>query len=213
LFQMVRDYQEFVYGMPNRTLSAEQTESLRQAIFDGPIPSPVTLYRRAIPGATRAEAQDYIGKVAAKLLATHPEKFARPWDLNWRLMGVCVVVEFALCAGFWLMMPPVMPAVRLFRYTAGFVFGSGALLLRRQHARWQRLLAYLFFFLLCLSGSSLVGPLLAAHSKTSSNVFPGNLDFPVGLVLGVCLILSGFTRKRSKSAPSEQPVTEVSPPL
>jgi serine/threonine protein kinase len=205
LFRMAQDYQKFLHGMPSRTLSAEQGESLRQAIFDGRLPSPVTLYRRAIPGATRAEAQDYIGKVAAKLLAAHPEKFARPWDLNWRLMGVCLVIEFGLCAGLWLVMPPVAPAVRLFRYTIGFVFGAGALLLRRRHSRWQRLLAYLFFFLLAWSGSSLVGPQLAAHSQPS---FPGNLDFPVGIVLGVCLILSGFTRKRSKFTPDKRPLNE-----
>jgi hypothetical protein len=206
---MVRDYQKFVHGMPSRTLSAEQRESLRQAIFDGPIPSPVTLYRRTFPGASRAEGQDYVGKAAAELLAAHPEKFAKPWDLNWRLMGICVVVEFGLCAGFWLLMPPTAPTVRLFRYTVGFVFAAGVLLLQRQHTLWQRLLAYLFFFVLCWTGSSLVGPVLVAQSKPS---FPGNLDFPVGLVLGVCLIMTGFTRKRSKSAPGKQPVTDVSPP-
>jgi serine/threonine protein kinase len=197
LFRMVRDYQKFLHGMPSRTLSAEQRESLRQAIFDGPIPSPVTLYRRTFPGASRAEAQDYVGRVAAELLATHPEKLAKPWDLNWQSMGAFLLVELGVLASIWLMMPPVVPAARLFRYAVGFVFGAGALLLRRQHTLWQRMLAYLLFFLLVFSGSWLVGPLLAAHpASTLGSAW--RLDFPVGLVLGVCLIISGFTRKRSR---------------
>jgi serine/threonine protein kinase len=204
LFRMVRDYQKFVHGMPSRTLSAEQRDSLRQAIFDGPIPSPATLYRRTFPGASRAEAQDYVGKVAAELLATHPEKLAKPWDLNWQSMGACLLVELGVLASIWLMMPPVVPAARLFRYAVGFVFGAGALLLRRQHTLWQRMLAYLLFFLLVFSGSSLVGPLLAAHPPSTLGS-AGRLDFPVGLVLGICLIMSGFTRKRSKSTPDKRP--------
>jgi serine/threonine protein kinase len=210
LFRMVRDYQKFVHGMPSRTLSAEQRESLRQAIFSGPIPSPVTLYRRTFPGASRAEAQDYVGKVAAELLATHPEKLAKPWDLNWQSMGACLLVELGVLASIWLMMPPVVPAARLFRYAVGFVFGAGVLLLRRQHTLWQRMLAYLLFFLLVFSGSSLVGPLLAAHPPSTLGS-AGRLDFPVGLVLGVCLIMSGFTRKRSKSAPDKGSPTDPAP--
>ena len=211
LFRMVRDYQKFVHGRPSRTLSAEQSESLRQAIFDGPIPSPVTLYRRMFPGASRAEAQDYVGKVAAELLAAHPEKLAKPWDLNWQSMGACLLVELGLLASIWLMMPPVVPAASLFRYAVGFVFGAGTLLLRRQHTLWQRMLAYLLFFLLVFLGSWLVGPLVAAHPPSTLGS-AGRLDFPVGLVLGVCLIMSGFTRKRSKSVPGKRPLTDVSPP-
>ncbi len=211
LFRMARDYQKFVHGMPSRTLSAEQLESLRQAIFDGPIPSPVTLYRRTFTGASRAEAQDYVGKVSAELLGTHPEKFARPWDLNWQSMGACLLVEVGVLASIWLMMPPEVPAARLFRYAVGFVFGAGALLLRRQHALWQRMLAYLLFFLLVFSGSLLVGPLLSAHPRSTLGS-AGQLDFPIGLVLGACMIMSGFTRKRSKSVPRERPLADVFPP-
>ena len=76
LFLVVRDYQKYVHGMPGQTLSAEQTELLRQAIFDGGLRSAIKVYRRLIPDASPAEAKDYIGKLALELKVEQPEKFA-----------------------------------------------------------------------------------------------------------------------------------------
>jgi hypothetical protein len=69
LFQVARDYQRFVYGTPSRTLSAEQSESLRQAIFDGESVRAIKLYRRTIPDASLEEAQDCVQRLAAELRA------------------------------------------------------------------------------------------------------------------------------------------------
>jgi serine/threonine protein kinase len=188
LFWVVRDYQKFVYGIPSRNLSAEQVESLRQAIFDGDIPRATRLYGRAIPDAGLPEANDYVEKLAAELKAKHPEKFApplKPWGLNWRLMGVCVVVELGVLAGYWLMMPPVAPAAKLFAAAAGFLLGVGAFFSLRLKAHWRGAT-----WALCLV---LAGYGMAQFSQ---------LAFSGGLVFGAFMILSGLTRKRRKSTPS-----------
>ena len=113
---VVRDYQKSVHGVASRTLSAEQNKSLLRTIFDGDIVGAIKLYRRTIPDASLAEARDFVGNLAADLKVKHPEKFTPPpklWDLNWRTMDICLVVELGLFAGFWMMRPLWMPAMRL----------------------------------------------------------------------------------------------------
>jgi len=74
LFYVVRDYQKFVHGMPGRTLPAELIGSLRQAILERDLAGAVKLYRRTMPEASLAEAQDYVQRLAGELIAKHPEK-------------------------------------------------------------------------------------------------------------------------------------------
>jgi tRNA A-37 threonylcarbamoyl transferase component Bud32 len=200
LFLVVRDYQKFVHGLPSRTFSAEQLGPLHQAILDGDIPGAIKLYRRTVPDASLAEAQDYVGKHNAELRAKHPEKFAPPpklWDLNWRWMGICLVVEVALFAGFWIMVPPVAPAARLFTSAGGFLSGAGIFLSRRLKTCWQRCLVVLGLLFIPLA--------LTATLRFSNK---GRFYFG-GLVSGMCMIQSGFTRKRRKSAPGYRPLMTI----
>jgi tRNA A-37 threonylcarbamoyl transferase component Bud32 len=205
LFLVVRDYQKFVHGLPSRTFSAEQLGPLNQAILDGDIPSAIKLYRRTIPDASLAEAQDYVGKRNAELRAKHPDKFGPPpkvWDLNWRLMGICLVVEVAVFAGLWIMVPPVAPAARLFTSAGGFLSGAGIRLSSRLKIFWQRCLVVLGI-LLCFT------LVFAATVRFSHE----GLFYFGGLVFGMCMIECGFKPKRRKSTPGKPPVTDVSPPL
>src|SRR5208337_3858598 len=102
-------------GMPSRTLPAEQSELLRQAVFDGDIAGAIKLYRRTIPDVSLAEGRDFVVKLAAELKAKHPEQFKglKLRDLNWRVMGLCLVAGLGVFAGLWMIMPPVAPAARL----------------------------------------------------------------------------------------------------
>jgi tRNA A-37 threonylcarbamoyl transferase component Bud32 len=190
LFLVVQDYQKFVHGMPGmpcRTLTPEQSEPLRQAIFDGHVPRALKLYRRTIPEASWAEARNYVDKLVAELKATHPEKLAppiKPWDLNWRLMGACLVVEFGVLAGVWMVIPLEAPGTRLLAAAAGFLLGTGAFFSLRLKAHWRGAA-----WALCL--------VLAGYAMTQFS----QLAFAGGLVFGALMILSGFTPKRRKSAP------------
>jgi hypothetical protein len=47
---------------------------LRQAILERDLAGAVKLYRRTMPEASLAEAQDYVQRLAGELIAKHPEK-------------------------------------------------------------------------------------------------------------------------------------------
>ena len=114
LFNVLRDYQKFVHGSPNRTLPAGQDELLRQAIFDRDVRGAARLYRRNFPGVSRDESTDFVARLNLELQAKEPEKFAPPrklWDFNWRAMGLCLLIElFALLIAFRLRLLDANPA-------------------------------------------------------------------------------------------------------
>jgi serine/threonine protein kinase len=62
LFRAARDYQKFIHGMPSRTLTSEQIESLRQAIRNLDLEEAWKLYRRTFPDASQLEAIHYVQK-------------------------------------------------------------------------------------------------------------------------------------------------------
>lgn len=200
LFLVVRDYHKYVHGMPSRTLSAEQSEALRQAIFERQLVTAIKLYRRTMPDASLAEAQDYVRRLAAELMAKHPEKFApppKPWDLNWRLMGVCLAVEFGVFAGFWMMRPPAVPSARLLGAAVGFVYGAGAFFLMRLAGFW-RVIGWLLVLALL--------PVMVAFQFSQLDIYLG------GLAFGACMIQSGSARRQRKSTPGKRPLPELSAP-
>jgi hypothetical protein len=197
LFLVVRDYQKFVHGLPSRSFSAEQIESLNREILDGDIFSAIKLYRRTVPDASPDEAAGYVRKLGAELQANHPEKFvARKLSRsNWRAMGICLVVEIVAFAGFWLMMPPLVPTGSLLASAIGFFFGAGILASFRLKGFWRRFLVRLNL-LLCI-------PL--ALETTLGFFHVGMFFFFGGIAFGACMIATGFIGQR--------PPTKVSPPL
>jgi serine/threonine protein kinase len=201
LFWVVRDYLKFVHGTPSRTLSAAQTESLRQAILDGELEGAIKLYRRTIADASSDEARDFVGNLAAELKAKHPEKFEapKPFDLHWQAMGLCLLVESIVFVGLWWMwLTPASLAARLLASAIGFLLGSGAIFSRRLKGFWMRRLVLMF----CIS--------VAVLAPTWSSQAGASWE-PFGFVLGAFMITSGFTRKRRKDKPTEEPKAGISP--
>lgn len=90
LLHVVRDYQKFVYGMPSWTLSAQQSEPLRQAILAGDVAGAVKLLRQTFPDVSRVEAGLFVERLTQELRAQHPEKFVprKLRDLNWAAMSI-----------------------------------------------------------------------------------------------------------------------------
>ena len=128
LLLAVRDYQTFVYGMPSRTLSAQQNDSLRQAILAGDVAGAIKLFRGTFPDASRAEANFFFAKLVEELKAKHPEKFAAPRslrDLNRLAMGITLMFELVAFAVFWLMTPSAAPVSKLVGCATGFLLGAG----------------------------------------------------------------------------------------
>ena len=200
LFHVVRDYQTFVYGTPSRTLSAKQSEPLREAILAGDVTGALKLFRQTFPDASRVEANLFVEKLAQELRAEHPERFAPPpklRDLNWVAMSITLVLELVAFAVFWLMVPSIPPGAKLWGCATGFLLGAGWGLLNlalNQKPFWRPL--------------SL--PLLLITTPLLSHVF-SRIAFIGGVVLGVWFIQAGSRRGR-KSPPGKGPLTDVSPP-
>jgi hypothetical protein len=139
------------------------------------------------------------GTLTIQLNAKHPEIFSPPprlWDLNWRAMGHCLVVELAVFAGLWIVMPPVTPAARLLAFAAGFPIGAGVILSLRLKSFWKRFL---------------VGPgillFLALAFLFASAYSHEVIYFLGGLAFGGVMIVSGFIGKPpiSASEPNNKP--------
>jgi hypothetical protein len=195
---VVRDYKAFIHGTPSRTLAAEQSELVRQAIFNGDIPGAVKLYRRAIPKVSGEGAVDYIRRLEAELKAKQPEKFAPPSemsDLAFRQYAVIVLLVFL---SLW----QLRAVSGLFSWAAGFILGAGIILSRRLKSFWHQRQA----------GVTMTVCFVVLLFPTHQSSYKATLFCCGGAVLGACTIVFGFPRKRSKSVPRKRPLTDVSPP-
>jgi tRNA A-37 threonylcarbamoyl transferase component Bud32 len=210
LFLMVRDYQKFVHGLPSRTFSAEQLVPLNKAILDGDIVSAIKQYRLLSPESSLAQAQNFVRifrrRFAPELVAQHPDIFAsspkpKPWDLNWLLMCICLVVELVVLACYWMVMPRVEPTGILVAFAAGFLSGAAIILSLRLKGALMKFLVLL--------GVVLCGAL--AGLATPKDFHEGS--YVGGLAFGACVIGFGFIRKRRKSTPGKRPLNDLSPPL
>ncbi len=190
----VRGYQKFVHGAPTRILTAEQSEWLRQAIFDGELPRAAKLYRRAFPDVLEHEAGDFVARLAAELKEKEPQKFVPPpgfWDLNWRAMKICLTIELCVLAGMWLFLPSFTRAqwgMKLLGAAAGFILGAGTFLpLRFKNLALRITLVSTFLWTTVMVGVfSLRGVMFI---------------FFEGVAFGACVILSGCIRKRRRFLP------------
>jgi hypothetical protein len=195
---VVRDYQKFVHGAPSRILSAEQSELIRQAIFDAKLPHAAKLYRQAFPDVAEHEAADFVARLAAELKERHPREFVpqpRFWELNWRAMKICLFAELGALAVIWLLVPSFTAArwpSKLLASTVGFVVGAGCFL----PLRLKRLEIGVFITLLCLLSGLIAGWVNFPHA---------DYFYSEGVAFGACLILCGCIRKRRKSTPGQAP--------
>jgi tRNA A-37 threonylcarbamoyl transferase component Bud32 len=194
---VVRDYQKFVHGAPSRILSAEKSELIRQAIFDGKLPRAAKLYRQAFPDVAEHEAGDFVARLAAELKDKHPHEFMPPskfWDLNWRAIRICSTVELGVLAILWLFVPSFTAArwpVKLLASAVGFIVGAGCSL----PLRLKRLETGILLMLLCLLPGLIAGSLYFGHA--------GSI-YCEGVAFGACIIMCGSIRKRRKYTPGNR---------
>jgi len=198
-----RDYQKFVHGAPIRILSPEQNELLLQAIFDGDLPSAAKLYRRSFPDVLEHEAGDFVARLNTELKSKHAEKFARPpkwWELNWRALRICLIIELCVFVGFWLFLPPVTDAHwprKLWAFSFGFFAGAVCLLPLRLKVIWQGI-ALMFVILV---------PLFLAPFLFKDVL----LNYVGGAIFGACTIIAGCIRKRRKYIPGKNSPANAAP--
>ena len=93
---LLRDYRLVHYGPASRALTAEQIESIRQAMEDYDMVTAINLYREAVPDASLGEAQEYAERLAESLREQHPGKYVPPAlslaNMNWDEMFKMTVI-------------------------------------------------------------------------------------------------------------------------
>src|SRR5271156_6453234 len=158
---------------------------LRQAIFDGDLTRASKFYRRAFPNVLEHEAGDFVARLDSELRSKQPEKFASPpkwWELNWRAVKICLMIEVCALAGIWLFVPTIIEAhwaMKLLCFSLGFVAGAGFLLPLRIKVLWKQV-SVLFMCLL---------PTILAPFVFKAAYF----NYLEGAVFGACMVIAGFT--------------------
>jgi hypothetical protein len=188
----VRDYRLAILGAPVRQLLPEQRESVHQALMARNIPAAIRCYRQAVPEAGAAEARNYVLDMFASLRAQFPDIIKPPAlslaNLNWPAIAICAVVEGLLAGAIVGLVPLPEPRQATGYYAAaGFVWGIGLMASMRLKGVWKRILAQApGLAMLCL------GPRFDFGFQIASLV--------VGIFGGACIMISGFTPRRSTHA-------------
>ena len=108
LWWIASDSIKRAYGSPSRTLSPEQLAAIRDTLLTGQLIGAIRQYRRLVPDASLAEANDYVGRLAAELNAQHPgQVYAQIYGLqglNSRQFALALLAEAMLFAAVvWLL--------------------------------------------------------------------------------------------------------------
>ncbi|MEO1994517.1 MAG: serine/threonine-protein kinase [Planctomycetaceae bacterium] len=133
LLQVGQDYRHAVYGRPSRQIDPEQLAAMRTLLMDGGVIEAIRVYRTAFPDAGLDEAKRFVTRLTVQVEAEDPERYAagqvRPWDLNWRASGKCLIVEAILVLAVWWLMQPMQlhSGLMAASFFGGWVFGSGLL--------------------------------------------------------------------------------------
>jgi serine/threonine protein kinase len=108
-----RDYRQAVYGRPSRPLDPEQLGQMRQSLMDGDPVGALRIYRQAIPSVGRIEAGRFVGQLAQQVEAEDPRRYAanQPTGINWRGVGICLLIEAIVVLAVWSTIGPPHPAL------------------------------------------------------------------------------------------------------
>jgi len=201
LLRVARDYRQAVYGRPSRQIDPEQLAAIRALLMDGDVIQAIRIYRAAFPDAGLDEAKRFVTRLAVQVEAEDPERYAasqvRPWDINWRASGKCLIVESILvCVVWWLMQPMQLHSgLMASAFFAGWVFGIGLLF----SYRFKNIKTQMLIF--CLVAFLGLGIIMTANSHFAE---PTTLLTPFiwlgffGCFSGVALIASAATPARHR---------------
>jgi tRNA A-37 threonylcarbamoyl transferase component Bud32 len=192
---VIRDYRLVHYGTSSRQLTAEQIEPIRRAMEGYDVMAATKRYREAVPGAGATEAHRYVIRLADSLRAQHPGKFVPPplslATLNWKVMGICGLIEAVTLGVLWYVVPPSHPASAIAQFASSFLFGLGLIAGGGVKGVWKRLLLLVPAVAAMVLSEALL-PRLAEASSHS----PG--PYLCGFLCGFFLMVSGVRVRRRK---------------
>jgi len=180
-----------------RQLDGAQQAAIRAALLDMDWSRAIQLYRDAVPGADRAEAQDHATRVLAQLREQEPEKFAEaarklnPLNVNVWAMMVCGMIEGAAFAP--MVLHAEQPGSFAYYFTAGFLLAVGASVAARVKGFWRRVP------LILMSLAMTMGGRLADLSVTRENIQIA--PYLIGTVFGLVLMFVAYKRRQPRKEP------------
>jgi tRNA A-37 threonylcarbamoyl transferase component Bud32 len=194
---VIRDYRLVHYGIsstPNRQLSAEQIASIRRTLEQRDFDAAHQCYFEAVPDASKQEATRYVCGLWLSMVAENPDKFGPPplslATLNWKAMAICAAVEAPILALLWYLMAPANLGWSALQLGAGFLFGAGLMAGARVKTFWMRCV-------LMFPGAIVM--VLALVPFRIEKVPQMLVLFIGGFICGAFLLVSGYTRGRTRS--------------
>jgi tRNA A-37 threonylcarbamoyl transferase component Bud32 len=173
LGMVIRHYHLVNYGpssKSSRPLTAEQIEPIRRALEDDDWRTAHERYREAVPKAGWAERVQYLTDLRESLRAQDPDKFAPPpltlATLNWKAMGINVLIEVVILGVVWFAAPPAHPVSAVSQFACTFLFGMASMAFMRVQGFWKRILLFAPALVVLILGEALV-PLLVEESSHS----------------------------------------------
>jgi len=138
----IQDYFRALYGVPSRQLAPDQIESIRQAMENYDLLAAIKVYRKSVPDASFAEANQYAVRLAQANRAEHPGKFVPPalslTQLNWADMSIGATVVFILLGLYVALFPPSQPAWFAGAFGSSLLLGLSLLACTRVKSFWVR---------------------------------------------------------------------------
>jgi predicted Ser/Thr protein kinase len=169
----IRHYHLVNYGpssKSSRPLTAEQIEPIRRALEDDDWRTAHERYREAVPQAGWAERFQYLTDLGKSLQAQHPGKFVPPSlslaTVNWKAMGIGVLIEAVILGVVWFAEPPAHPVSAVSQFACTFLFGMASMAFMRVQGFWKRILLFAPALVVLILGEALV-PLLVEESSHS----------------------------------------------
>ncbi len=152
------------------------------------------MYEQAFADAGRAEARAFVSQRFEEISRQRPREFAaavpKLWDLNWRYMALCALIEVPIVAAFWLVMQPANPFGVAVGCGLGAAFGLVGAAANNRLVGFRK--RFLRAILPLVVGLMIVAALTAYAG--ARGVF-GPFLF-LGMFCGTVLMNSGFAPKR-----------------
>jgi len=205
LVRVGQDYRQAVYGRPSRQIDPAQLGRMRESLLAGDPVEAIRIYRKAVPDAGRAEAGRFVGQLALKVEADDPERYAanqpKPWQINWRAVGICLVIEAIVVLAIWSVTEPLPLGLIALDFFGGWLFALACIAPGTRIAPGMRFKKNWTHRLIIFSPVACFGlmiPVIGREFVLEPNASYSMFDWPfiAGIFCSVYLVASAFSRGR-----------------
>ena len=167
---------------------------MERALLDRDFRKAIGLYQNAFGDAGYAEARTFVLQEFDKLRRQKPRELAAAapsiWDLDWRLMAVCGLLEILVVAAYWWIFQPASALGIAIGWWLGVALAIAFFAMVRLVSFGKRILATLPF------AASLISFATLTYRSGWGDGFGRSLFF--GVFIGAALVTSGAIRRHRR---------------